>query len=218
MNYYIIGDIHGCLSKLQNIYSKIQNIIKDEDMIIFLGDYIDRGMDSYKVIEFLMSLSEKHNTVFLKGNHESMLLEYINGDVDTDLFYYNGGDKTVVSYKKQFGVFRIPEKHLDFFNSLSLYYEGSNFIAVHAGLNPKIDNIEAQSEDEILWIRDQFFRADKKWEKTVIFGHTPTIYISEKKIGVYYDEARNIIGIDTGAVYGGMLTCLRWPDKTEFKS
>jgi len=218
MFYYIIGDIHGCFSKLQNIYAKIQNIIEDEDIIIFLGDYIDRGSDSYNVIEFLISISDKHNIVFLKGNHESMLFEYINGDVDMDLFYYNGGDKTVKSYKKHTGVFNIPESHMDFLKNLALYYEGNNFIAVHAGLNPKIDNMEAQKEDDLLWIREQFFKADKTWEKTVIFGHTPTIYLTKKNSGIYHDETRNIIGIDTGAVYGGVLTCLRWPDKSEFIS
>jgi len=90
MFYYIIGDIHGCFSKLQNIYAKIQNIIEDEDIIIFLGDYIDRGSDSYNVIEFLISISDKHNIVFLKGNHESMLPDALDNNLFLTEWIQNG--------------------------------------------------------------------------------------------------------------------------------
>ena len=111
------------------------------------------------------------------------------------------------------GNMKIPSAHLDFFKKLNLYYEYSDFISVHAGFNPKIYNMENQSPDDMLWIRESFFRSRRKWEKTVIFGHTPTTYMEGRSHNVYYDEEKNIIGIDTGAVYGGKLTCLRWPDR-----
>ncbi len=216
--YYIIGDIHGCIDKITSLYEKIKRKISTDDTIIFLGDYIDRGPDSFTVIEFLLSLAESHPTVFLKGNHESMFLQYVQGGGNEDIYFYNGGRRTINSYTRQFGSFHVPARHMDFYLGLKLYFEGDNFIAVHGGLNPKIDIIERQIDEEILWIRDTFFRAEKRWGKTVIFGHTPTIYFTPGRFQLYFDDRRNIIGIDTGAVFGGLLSCLRWPDKAVFQS
>jgi len=217
--YYIVGDIHGCYSKMRSLYNDtLSKNLSEDDTLIFLGDYIDRGERSFETIEYLIALARMHRTVFLKGNHESMLLEYISGRSDGRVYFYNGGEKTLQSYRRALGSFSMPESHLSFFKSLVLYYEGDNFIAVHAGLNPKIDTMESQSEEDMLWIREAFFNADKRWDMTVIFGHTPVRLLSGSIRRPHYDMRRNIIGLDTGAVYGGVLSCLRWPDLTEFQA
>lgn len=212
MKYFIIGDIHGYLDKLTNLVAKIERTIRPSDKLVFLGDYIDRGPKSFEVVEFLISLSKKYNSIFLKGNHEAMFLDFLENARSGSIFLLNGGNTTIMSYKKNLGKFYIPDHHHMFFNKLKLYYESQDFIAVHAGLNPKIDYIQSQDEHDLLWLRDQFFRDPKKWDKTVIFGHTPTITLPGQDV-VYFDDDKNIIGIDGGVIYGLQLICLVWPDK-----
>ncbi|MBN2040424.1 MAG: serine/threonine protein phosphatase [Spirochaetes bacterium] len=215
--YYIFGDIHGNLVKLRNIYTEIQPLINNDDTLVFLGDYIDRGKYSYEVIDFLIDISEKHSSIFLKGNHEDMFLKYQSGN-NPENFLMNGGSETLKSYKKNTGsTSSIPFSHQYFFENLKLYHETEEFVAVHAGLNPKINSIEDQSGHDLIWIRDYFFRSGVRWKKTVIFGHTPCSILHGKLKEIYIDETANIIGIDTGACYGGLLTCLRWPDKKLFQ-
>lgn len=217
--YYFIGDIHGELDKLRNLFKRLINQIDDkQDTIIFLGDYIDRGDKSYGVVEYILDLSGRYNVIFLKGNHEDMLLNYLDGNDKHDMYLYNGGDATIRSYKENYNnKFYIPEHHMNFYKSLSLYYEGKDFIAVHAGLNPEIDNIHDQDMHDIIWIREEFFSSSKRWEKTVIFGHTPTSFFSKDNL-VYIDKERNIIGIDSGVIFGSPLTCLTWPDRKVYNS
>ncbi len=212
--YYLIGDIHGYFKRLVNLFNKLKLRVREEDTIIFLGDYIDRGAHSYEVIDFLISVSRTPglSTVFLKGNHEDMFMSYLRGEDRNGLYIFNGGDATIKSYIAHQGEFRLPEHHREFFESLRLYYEGEDFIAVHAGLNPAAP-LQAQDEHDLIWIREKFFRADKRWDKTVIFGHTPTVYISGDS-PVYIDEERNIIGIDTGVIFGKSLSCLVWPERS----
>jgi len=216
--YYIIGDIHGCIDKLKKLYELIAYRIKVNDTLIFLGDYIDRGANSFEVIEFLKTLEKYHTTVFLRGNHEDMFLSYLKNKDTSGLYLYNGGMATLRNYRKNQGSLLLPEKHKEFFNSLHFYYETDEFIAVHAGLRPGIDDIKKQSEYDMIWIRENFFLSSYTWPKLVVFGHTPTEHIPGGKWGeVYFNQEKNIAGIDTGAVFGGKLTCLRLPDRTIFQ-
>ncbi len=216
--YYIFGDLHGMYSRLDALYGQLRETIQKDDTLLFLGDYIDRGVQSYRTVEFLIGLSRLHPTVFLKGNHEAMLLEYLAGRDGDGLYFRNGGGRTIESYRRAFGSFSIPSRHMDFLASLVLYHETDNFIAVHAGLNPKITTMDLQSETDMLWIREEFYEADRRWPKTIIFGHTPAVHFSGRMSRPYFDEQRNIIGLDTGVVYGGALTCMRWPDRAIFQS
>ncbi len=212
--YYIFGDIHGCCDMLVSLYGTVERRIKDEDVIIFLGDYIDRGEHSYEVVQFLIEIGEtRKNTVFLRGNHEAMFIEYLAGRDSAGIYLYNGGMVTKKSYRNNVGNLPLPGPHGDFYHTLSDFFEGDDFIAVHAGLRPGVAKLEAQDREDLVWIREDFFGSDWRWEKTVIFGHTPTNRLHRKWGDVYFDEKRNIIGIDTGAVYGGKLTCLVWPER-----
>ncbi len=213
--HFFIGDIHGHFKELYDLFNAIKPEIGGGDVLVFLGDYIDRGPQSYEVIEFLINLQGRFGTVFLKGNHEGMLLNYLKGEDGRGLYLMNGGEATIRSYTRHMGDFRLPPHHMDFFRGLRLFYEGDDFIAVHAGLNPEIGSPGEQDEHDLLWIREKFFRTRTSFEKTVIFGHTPTVYINGD-ISVYDDPVRNILGIDTGVIFGRSISCVRWPDKHVF--
>ncbi len=216
--YYIIGDIHGHLSKLKKIISAVSEEIKKSDTFIFLGDYIDRGPSSFEVIEYLIELSLKYKTVFLTGNHEDMFIKYLTDGANYSNYIKNGGGFTITSYIKNMNELVLPENHKLFFSNLKLYYEGDDFIAVHAGLNPEISNLEEQDRYDLIWIREDFYKYPHKWEKTIIFGHTPTPYINNSD-SVYIDEKRNIIGLDTNAMSEGYpLSCIRWPDRKIYQA
>lgn len=201
---FAIGDIHGHFNKLVSIMDKI-DIDLDKDTLVFIGDYIDRGPSSFEVVEYLIDLKmHLKNIVFLKGNHEDMLEKYLAG---TDRLSYlaNGGQKTLEQYLKRsqgHGTYPIPPEHLNFFDSLFLFYQTDDYIFVHAGLRKKVP-LEMQNPTDLLWIRNDFILSDYDFGKRVIFGHTP---FSEPLV------QSNKIGIDTGAVYGNKLTCVELPE------
>jgi len=198
---FAIGDIHGCFDKLKNLISLLP-INYEEDTLVFLGDYIDRGSDSFAVVEYLIDLNKKHsNIVFLKGNHEDMLFRYLYGK-DEATFLFNGGQQTLKDYMNKKGKIVIPPDHLDFYKSLQLYHETDDYIFVHAGMRDDVP-ISRQSQADLLWIRRPFILSTFDFGKRVVFGHTP---LSEVIV------QDNKIGIDTGAVYGYKLTCLELPD------
>ncbi len=200
---FAIGDIHGCVKKLRRLL-EIPAIDFGHDTLVFMGDYVDRGPYSFEVVAYLLELKERcPNTVFLKGNHEAMLLDYLAG-TDELTYLANGGRHTLDSYLNHAqpqDSETIPASHLEFFNNLRLYYETEDYIFVHAGLRNKVP-LEKQSPADLLWIRRKFIRSNYDFGKRVIFGHTPF------KAPLVQS---NKIGIDTGAVYRNKLTCLELP-------
>lgn len=214
MRCFCIGDIHGMINPLSKLIDRIEDRIQPDDLTVFCGDYIDRGADGFDVVEKVLEYSKRHKTVFLTGNHEMMLRGYMQGaSNDKALYMINGGRTTIRSYEKHFGEFYIPDEHKKVLFSDVYYYESDSFIVVHAGLNPYIEEPAENDPYEMVWIREEFYTAVKKWNKTIVFGHTPTHYLGSELGEVFEDESRNIIGIDTGAVYGGRLTCLVMPDR-----
>jgi len=196
---FAVGDIHGQLTMLKDLVSKIN--YESQDTLIFIGDYIDRGEDSKGVIDYLIQLQKIYNCIFLKGNHEEMLMDYLSG-INKNLYLYNGGAKTM----KDYGPMGVPNNHMDFFRNLKNYHETEDYIFVHAGL--WINNetaLDKLPNDIILWVRDEFILSKCDYGKKVIFGHTP---FNNPKV------MDNKIGIDTGAVFGRKLTCLVLPDET----
>lgn len=216
MKIYAIGDIHGEFDKIKALVGKL--VINDDDLLVFMGDYIDRGKKSFEVIEYLSELDEKHNCVFLKGNHEDMFIDYLNGVYERD-FLMNGGTKTLKSYYKHGWSLqqnkppqyrKLPPKHHEFiYGKLRMYYETEDYIFVHAALWPGKVDLETHPKDIMLWERNHFIQSDYDWGKKVIFGHTAF------RKPLVMD---NKIGIDTGACFndvpgGGVLTCLVLPDE-----
>jgi serine/threonine protein phosphatase 1 len=204
MNTYVFADVHGMLHKLEALISKIP-FSSERDTLVFLGDYVDRGPNSKGVLDFIIDLIDQGvRVICLRGNHELMWANYLN-DKDPLLFLYNGGTATLRSYREApcaAGNGAMPDRHREFLQNLLPYYEMEDFILVHAGLRPGIP-LHEQHADDLYWIRTEFIDSDFDFGKTVIFGHTP---FNQPHIG------RKRIGIDTGAVYGNKLTCVRLPD------
>ena len=205
---FAIGDIHGTTDKLRALMEKIP-IDYTSDLLVFIGDYIDRGPNSFEVVDYLVELKKEHpNIVFLKGNHEDMLQKYLAG-TDRFTYLFNGGQQTLDSYlnrenKSEFSP--IPSSHLEFYESLVLYYQTDDYIFVHAGMRANVP-LKKQKPQELLWIREDFIDSKFDFGKRVIFGHTP---FSQPLV------QRNKIGIDTGAVYGNQLTCIQLPEEIFF--
>jgi len=207
---FVVGDIHGCFDKLCALMDKIP-LNDKQDQLIFIGDYIDRGSSSFDVVKYLIDLKKRvPGTIFIKGNHEDMLQNYLDGS-DRFTYQLNGGQQTLDEYLNRSDnkdAFPIPSEHLDFINSLQLYYQTDDYIFVHAGLREKVP-LESQDKMDLLWIRDEFIHSDFDFGKRVIFGHTP---FKEPLLQA------NKIGIDTGAVYGNLLTCVQLPEMEFFSA
>lgn len=203
-----IGDIHGCVRTLTTLWNKIKPY--RDALHVFVGDYIDRGPSSRQVVDFLLDVKDDRECVFLRGNHEEMLLDALYQN-NIDNWMYNGGDSTLKSYNHARSVRDIPESHLNFYKETKLYHETDNYFFVHAGVPPYQTIAESlddkSSEHFFLWGREHLNAFDVPWEKTVIFGHTPRAYPIQKK---------RMIGIDTGCVYDelgyGKLTAVVLPD------
>ena len=207
---FVIGDIHGCFDKLRTLLAKIP-IDLSQDKLIFIGDYIDRGSQSFKVVDYLVKLKSRFpDIVFLKGNHEAMLENYLTG-VDRFTYLLNGGQETLDDYLNQTVHTKsspVPRDHMAFFKSLDMYHQSEDYIFVHAGLRKKIP-IEKQTSKDLLWIRSAFINTDYDFGKRVVFGHTPFPKPLVEK---------NKIGIDTGAVFGNKLSCVQLPDLKFFSA
>lgn len=200
MKKFVIGDVHGNYEELMDLLDKINPNLR-QDKLIYLGDYIDRGPQSYKVIRFLIDLQNnygKEHVVLLRGNHEDMAIENIeHGSIDC----FNGYDITFMDFIKNNDSI---ENYYEFFKGLPLYYEDESFIYVHGGIKPGIA-MEKQDDYDLLWIREEFFESSLTFIKPVIFGHTSTNNI----IGTFSPFIKkDRIGIDTGIAYGGRLTAL----------
>jgi serine/threonine protein phosphatase 1 len=205
---FAVGDIHGMSSLLKELIDRISPDV--EDTIIFLGDYIDRGEDTKGVINLLLSLKEKTNCIFLMGNHEEMLLEYLR-DYRRNMFLYNGGMQTIYSYtgkkqtKKLLSEF-IPEEHMNFFNNLKLFHEDEKYIYVHAGIEPGIV-MENQNAEMLLWTRPIWDEPINMGDKKLIVGHS-----AHKNVIIKPDK----ICIDTGSCFedSGTLTAIQLPEES----
>jgi len=223
---YAIGDIHGELERLEILLDSLP--LKPEDRFVFLGDYIDRGPKSRAVIDRLIALEREHTCVFLLGNHESMLLDFLGHPGPAycggSALLSNGGDKTLAEYGFFDGPisarssFALPPSHEAFFRRLKLYHAEDGFLFVHAGLDPRqLDRPCLESAlrqcrvEHLLWNRTSPSRPHSLGI-TIVYGHTPS-----EDLEVRWNAPFSI-GIDTGAVYGGPLTALRLPDLKVFQA
>jgi serine/threonine protein phosphatase 1 len=199
----IVGDVHGCL----NMLKRLMDLIRWDpasDRLIYVGDYIDRGEDIFGVVEFIVSQRRESDLVeCLIGNHEVMLLDYIEGN-NQGLFFFNGGASTIRSYRcnirdPQGPLF--PYHHMEFFKGLKPFCDLGTHLVVHAGFRPGVA-LSDQSLEDMVWIREEFIYSDFDFGRKIVFGHTPF------RSPLVRD---NKIGLDTGAVYGNKLTCLELP-------
>lgn len=205
---FAIGDIHGCFDALKELVEcKIQ--LAQNDKLILLGDYIDRGDKSKEVVDYIIDLQERgYNIIPLIGNHELLLLKAFDDEKNKYKWLLNGGGETL----KSFGIDSIKEilsKYLDFFKNLKSYFSIENNLFVHAGFNDKIVN-PFQDTYSMVWESQVEYFNPLLVGKTIIHGHRPiTVEQCIKQI----DCHNRVICIDTGCVYAdsvgnGKLTAL----------
>jgi serine/threonine protein phosphatase 1 len=205
---FAIGDLHGCAVRLRELLSRLP-YEPGRDRLVFLGDYINRGPDTAKVLDLLCALKERDpDLIALLGNHEYLLLEYHRSGDPALLPYLRkmGIDATLKSYGMHTAFSLqsldfLPDAHLAFLKDLRLYWETEAYIFVHAGLEPHRALAE-QDATSFCEARDSFIAGDHDFGKRVIFGHTefelPLVTAAK-------------IGIDTGAVHGNLLTAVELP-------
>jgi serine/threonine protein phosphatase 1 len=197
--YFVVGDIHGCYLKLRKLLGRLDWTPGGDDLLIFLGDYIDRGPQSYEVVDTLANLTKRaSNVVALMGNHEDIFLQFISGQISAPL-HDNGFSATLRNFSGQ----KLTAEHLRFLRDLLPFYETEQHIFVHAGLQPGLP-LASQNLEDMLWIRDDFLTSDYDFGRQVVFGHTP---FKQPFL------APGRLGLDTGAVYGGPLTCAVLPEQ-----
>ncbi len=211
----VMGDIHGKYKKLSSVFNKL-NFNADEDFLILLGDYIDRGEENLHCLQWAMKISELKNVIALRGNHEQMMLEsFPEGKFEPTFWLANGGDKT----KKELDAWckyqpEFLQEALNFIKNLPLYYRmfigKQEYIFCHAGLKPGA-LLEQQTAESLLWIRDAFYY-NYTGTAEVVVGHTPTPYLG-KMPGSARDYlpvrmANKITLLDTGSFLPkGRITC-----------
>ena len=209
---YAIGDVHGCLDRLEAIHALVAEDLEVRPttgaVLVHLGDYVDRGPDSAGVVARLAAGDPLPNvpTVNLMGNHEHMMLAALaTGETEmTELWLANGGADSLQSWQvprsaqpKEWPSY-LPMPHLMFLRDLALRHEVGGYLFVHAGIRPGIP-LDRQSRHDLMWIREPFLSWNESFGSVVVHGHTPR----------HEPVVRpNRIGIDTGAVMGGMLTCV----------
>jgi len=206
---YAIGDVHGCADQLKALHELIRADLKKNPTsgaaLVHLGDFIDRGPDSAGAIEAVMAF-EACPVVNLRGNHEDTLLAALDGDSPsaTDWMYYGGGQALASWGMDPFAprtswAEGIPAAHLAFLRGLRMHHRVGPYLFVHAGIRPGIP-FEEQTPEDLLRIRGAFLDSEADHGLVVVHGHTP---VREREP----DLRENRINLDTGAVFGGPLTC-----------
>ena len=218
---YAIGDIHGRLDLLHRIQQRIADDAgqraASRRQVVYLGDYVSRGPDSAGVVDRVREwLPDGFERITLKGNHEDLLLRFIDGEIDTGRHWLDYGgleamsaygvaiadreardDASVTAMGKDLAA-RIPPSHLDFFRRLQISHSAGDYFFVHGGVRPGVP-LPEQSDRDCLWIRKAFLNSDADHGAMVVHGHS----ISDQP-----ETRHNRIGIDTGAYRSDVLTCL----------
>jgi serine/threonine protein phosphatase 1 len=214
---YAVGDVHGRSDLLGHLLSEIDaHLAKNpipRAIEIFLGDYIDRGADSRGVIDLLIERRRSREAIFLKGNHETYVSDFLRDPKSLEIWRQYGGFETLLSYgvkpsmrsssddrkdlARAFAAV-LPHTHMEFLSGLITSFSIGDFFFAHAGVQPGVP-IDQQREDDLLWIRGDFLLSEEDFEKYVVHGHTPV---------KAPDIRSNRANIDTGAFATGRLTCL----------
>ncbi len=214
---YAIGDVHGRVDLLDRLLSRIDAHIAKHPVVrpihILVGDYIDRGPASREVLDLLINSAQGREMVFLRGNHDIFIANFLQNPAVFRDWSKIGGLETLMSYgvqptidadaAKQNELARalehaLPPAHRNFLGGLISSFTCGGYFFAHAGVRPGIP-LTKQSDDDLLWIRDEFLLHEDDFGKIVVHGHTPVREL---------DIRPNRINIDTGAYATGRLTCL----------
>lgn len=219
LRIYAVGDIHGRDDLLAELHERIladaASAPSATNILIYLGDYIDRGLQSRQVLDRLTGgRLPGFEHVFLKGNHELAMLQFLGDAAFGKTWKYYGGLETLHSYgvqeltrtddpaaferAREHLLDRLPEAHRHFLETLEISREFGGYFFAHAGVRPGIA-LHRQIEEDLLWIREEFLQSGASFGKIVVHGHTPNEEVVIRP---------NRIGIDTGAYMTGVLTAL----------
>jgi serine/threonine protein phosphatase 1 len=217
MRTLVIGDIHGGLRALHQIIERAQ--VSPKDTLIFLGDYVDGWSQAPQVIDYLIELKKTHTCIFIRGNHDELLLTWFNNKTDNPTWFMHGGEATLLAYENE-----SPEtinSHIEFLQSLENYYlDAKNRLFVHAGFTnvngidyeyfPKLFYWDrtlwetALALDKSLKTSDLFYPKRLTLYHEIYLGHTPVTRINQS-IPV---QMASVWNVDTGAAFLGPLTIL----------
>ena len=227
MRTLVIGDIHGGLRALQQIFERAK--ITSDDRLIFLGDYVDGWSQSPQVLDFLIALNDTHSCVFIRGNHDDLLTDWLSESKDNQMWYQHGGESTVLAYRSVDAATK--KRHVAFLKSLANYYlDEQNRLFIHAGFTnmngvlhehfPKLFYWERSLWEMAVGLdkslsRDSFLYPRRlKIYKEIYIGHTPVTQIG-KTVPV---QMASVWNIDTGAAFKGPLTVLDIDTKEYWQS
>ena len=230
MRTLVIGDIHGGLRALHQVLERAK--IKSDDLLIFLGDYVDGWSQSPQVLDFLIALNKTQNCIFLRGNHDELLLDWLTENhkkIDIKMWYKHGGEATVLAYKSVSSTTKLG--HIVFLKTLQNYYlDEQNRLFIHAGFTnmngvayeyfPKLFYWDrtlwetALALDKNIKAADLFYPKRFALYKEIYIGHTPTTRIGET---IPVNKAC-IWNIDTGAAFRGSLTIINIDTKQFWQS
>lgn len=236
MRTLAISDIHGRLDEFRLLLKRARYNFQ-EDRLVLLGDYVDRGMKSRHVLNYIMQLQGDNPHIFpLRGNHDQMMIDAFRKNEDS-ICLNNGGLVTLQSYvgldffdpDDPFNWDRYTEAkkffrnhfmhHIEYLENLPYYFEWDNHIFVHAGINPFYEEWRRQPVDDFLWIRDIFYNNTTGLDQVVVFGHTPTQHLHNSKDNdIWFDPKGDKIGIDGACAYRGQLNCLIITEAGEYET
>lgn len=206
--FVAIGDIHGCVKSLDALLEQLSPYY--DRHFVFVGDYIDRGPDSQGSVQRVIDFSKDHKCTILRGNHEQMLLKAYETKSMAH-WMSNGGTETLRSYDKTGNKMELPYQHHHFYRNTKMYLNSRDYFFVHAGLDPNSTVAEAiyyNYTEQFLWEREHLEAKRNRFEKKLVFGHTP--------MHEPYNEGK-LMGIDTGCVYNklgyGKLTAVLLPEE-----
>ncbi len=221
---FAVGDIHGRADLLTDMIALLETRALEErrdggePIVVFLGDYVDRGPDSAAVIDLLVAGRPRgFERRFLRGNHEQAMLGFMEAPLENRAWVKHGGAETLVSYGVQppapmgapdqdlvAAAARLkdilPPQHLDFLNNLERYVELGGYAFVHAGIDPR-RSLKEQTDRDLFWIRDPFISSKRGFSHRIVHGHTP-------EHRPFADLRR--VGVDTGAHASGVLSAARF--------
>ncbi|MGX7143971.1 metallophosphoesterase family protein [Facklamia languida] len=217
---FVVGDIHGMADEFEELLEKWS---PQDQQLILIGDYMDRGYANQKVLEKIWELQSQYSVITLRGNHEEMLLNFLRSPSNYfNHFVMNGAMGTLSqltdlpeqlitktnSRKLTRQLKRCYPRLEDWLMNLPYYIEFGEFIIVHAGIDLSLDDWHQTSDYDFLWLRDHFHHAINQTGKQIIFGHTPTMVLNQNYYNSDVWRKDGKWGIDGGAVFGGQLHAL----------
>ncbi|MEY4382504.1 MAG: hypothetical protein RI995_46 [Bacteroidota bacterium] len=227
MRTLVIGDIHGGLRALHQILERAK--VSPNDKLIFLGDYVDGWSQSPEVIDLLITMKATHNVVCIRGNHDDLLLNWLQEGTDNPLWYQHGGEATVSAYQKQDAKTRTT--HISFLESLENYHlDEQNRLFIHAGFTnmngidfeyfPKLFYWDRTLWETALALDKNLNATDVAYPKRltlyneIFIGHTPVSRIGKTSPV----QMANVWNVDTGAAFRGPLTIMDVDSKAYWQS